>query len=101
MRGVMRCHLVEGGTGEAGEGDWGQTMKGSECQPKLNSEDNGNPSKVSNWRRGTIRDGHGRIKARVSVNAGRPERRVKKSGVEFEFGWQRQESNCGEYREGA
>ena len=27
--------------------DWGQIRKGSECQPKLDSEDNGKPSKVS------------------------------------------------------
>lgn len=58
LRGVQGCHLVKGSTGEAGKGDWGQTMKGSECQPKLNSEDNGTPSKVSK-RRGTIRNGHG------------------------------------------
>lgn len=58
LRGLLGCHLVKGRTDKAGEGGWGQTMKGSECLPTLNSEDNGNPSKVSKWRRETTRDGH-------------------------------------------
>ena len=93
LRGMLGCHLVEGRTGEAGKGDWGQTMKDSECQPKLNSKDNGNHSKVSKWRRGNIRDGHGLTKVRVRISAGRPDRGLKKSGVEFGSRWQRQKNN--------
>lgn len=45
----LGCCLVKGRTNEVGEVGWGQTMKGSECQLKLHSKNNGKPSKISKW----------------------------------------------------
>lgn len=62
--------LVKGRTNKVGEVGWGQTMKGSECQPKLYSRDNGKPP----W---SLSGGEAPSEAHrsgVRVNAGRPGR---------------------------